>query len=131
MEAPMAKYRNDGSVTRILEGGRQVAPGSWGKTVGYAYPVHADFTIIEHDPSPIETLHEDVLPATLTGLAKYGEIIITNDSGLSIAIEFNEDDSHSLTIANGKTYPILQDKEIEKMEITGDGTGNVYVIGMK
>jgi len=125
----MPVYRNDTSETRTPSGGLSVFPGRLLVTQKYLRDPDG-LTLIEHGLSPIQTLHKEPPPASLTGLAKYGQIIIDNQSGNDITLVFNEDDEAPVIVHDRQPYPIEQELDIETLDITGDGVLNVYVYGL-
>jgi hypothetical protein len=129
----MAKYLNSSENRAALPGHGLVEAGELALVNKYVYPLPAAFELVDHSGTkpPWYTLYDGTVDdfEQLTGLAKYGTLTITNNTGNVIEVVVNEDNTNVLTILNGATWPIVQDKEIETMDVTGSGEGSFYVYG--
>ncbi|MBI4962508.1 MAG: hypothetical protein HY913_04465 [Desulfomonile tiedjei] len=124
----MPTYTNVSTTTKNLEG-VPLQPEQAGTIKKYLYPPNPNFELTSHGPAPWVTLHAAAAPVTLTGLSKYKSIQIKNASGAAITCVVNEDSSNPLAVLSGEIDKISQDREIEKLEITGSGGSPVYVYG--
>lgn len=127
----MPTYRNTAGTPKFFPAYGMVPAGASVVSGKYPYPLDQAFELVSYGEAPWVKLHADPLPAALTGLARYGQILIVNNSGESISVTANEDSPSTLVILDGHTYPIIQDREIEKLEITGTGAGVLYVYGLR
>lgn len=123
----MPTYTNIAESVHNL-GGMPIQPGQSGVIKKYLYPANPNFELTAHGPAPWRTLYDGSLPATLTGLAKYGQIVIVNDSGATISVTANEDTSNVRKIQANREVLITQDREIDRLDLTG--SGSVYVYGL-
>jgi len=127
----MPKYQNISGSAAFLPGYQVVAAGQYITVPRYVRPLPAAFTLLTHDDAPWVKLHAGVLPAALTSLAGYGQIVITNDTGDTVTVQANDDSTNVWTVLSGQTLPIEQDHELDKLDITGSGGSNLYVYGLE
>lgn len=127
----MPVYTNDSASTAFLEDYGNVEAGSIATVPKYAKNLDAAFSLTTHADAPWVKLHAGVLPVSISsGLAKYGQLLVVNDSGDDVTITANGDATNTLVVLDGATYPISQDREIDAITIAGAGGTNVYVYGL-
>lgn len=131
----MPTYRNITETIQQFQG-TAVAADALVYSPKYIYPIPGAPTapkweLVTHADSPITKLHDAVLPVELTGLAGYVQILITNNSGDVVSCVFNGDTDNSMKLLDGTSQPIDNEKDIDTLDITGDGTTSVYVYGVK
>ena len=88
----MPKYRNITDAPADLPGYGQVPAGMACTTNRnqYVWPLPAAFEIEEDSPSPIETLWDGPIAATiLSGLLPYVQFTVQNDSGAVLSVYLN------------------------------------------
>ncbi len=126
----MPTYRNDAATAKILPGCGIVEAGETGSLLTYLdYP--GDFTITEHDASPYVKLHAGTISATpITGVAKYAQVEIHNNSGDVLTVVINEDTSNQLYFVHTQIRVIENKHGIEQIELSGSGGGAVYIYGL-
>lgn len=128
----MPKYRNTSENSSPLPGYRSVEAGELVTVQKYVYPLPSAFELVDHSGTkpPWTTLYSGAVDdfEQLTGLAKYATITITNNTGDLIEVVANEDGDNVLPILNGATWPIVLDKDVETLDVTGSGEGSFYVL---
>jgi len=131
----MPSYWNSGDTRAVLPGYRGLEPDETVSVSKYVIlPDDSPIQLYSHEPYtlPSVKLHAGVLPVAITsGLAKYVQIEIVNESGAIITAVLNTDSNNSHVIPSGNFRTFNSDKEIEALSVTGDGTGNVYVYGFR
>ena len=132
----MLKYRNDGTKDQYLFGCGTVPVGQIASTPDGKYVTVFNkgdvWTIVDHAPSPWTTIHESILPVSVSsGLAKYSQIELINSTGGSITVVVNGDTANSRVIPDGQFRIIGQDREIDSLSVTGSSfSGAVYVYAL-
>lgn len=128
----MAKYLNSSESRAALPGHGLVEAGELALTTKYVYPLPAAFELVDHSGTkkPWVTEFSGSVDEfeQLTGLAKYATLTITNNTGDLIEVVANEDTANVLPILNGATWPIVLEKDIETLDVSGGGEGDFYVI---
>lgn len=122
-----------------LNKGGMVPAGGKVKSDGYIAGLDAAFEVVTHAPSPVKKLHASTIGdgITLTGLEAYRYIRVQNQSGADIVLTFNEDETDTQTMPNGKDQTFDNDSDengrmdFTKLVITGAGESNVLVNAWK
>jgi hypothetical protein len=126
----MAIYRNTAQAAKFFPDYGMIPAGEYVQSDKYPWPLDAAFELVQYGDAPWMKLHAAVPPATIAGLSKYGQILVVNNTGAVVSVKANEDATNVLAILDGHIYPIHQDHEIDKLEITGSGAGTLYVYGL-
>jgi hypothetical protein len=131
MATPYVTYTNETEDSVQLPDGTKYEPGQTRERAKY----HRDLlslSLMEQRWAPWKTLLAEPVPASVAGgLALYNQLIIVNGTGDDLTVVANEDDDNPLTLLADMTWPISQDREINTLEFEGDGSGNVYLYGMR
>jgi len=127
----MPVYRNTAEIAKFFPDYGMVPAGEYVTSKTYPWPLDVAFELVTYGDAPWVKLYADILDAELTGLSRYGQIFIVNNTGALVSVVANEDSSNPLVVLDGHVYPISQDHEIDKLTITGSGAGNLYVYGLE
>lgn len=127
----MPIYQNTSDESKFFPEYGNVAAGAYITSQTYPYPLDSAFVLTEYGDAPWVKLHAGVLPATLTSLAKYAQLLVVNDTGDLVTMAANEDATNTMVVLDSQTRTVEQDHEIEKLSITGSGGSNLYVYGLE
>lgn len=126
----MPTYQNTSDATAFLGEYGNVGTGQSVTVPKYVWPLDEAFTLTAHASAPWTTLHAGTPPAALTDLARYGRILIVNETGDIVTVKANDDSENVLTVVDGRTHLIEQEKDIDKLDIIGSGGSSLYVYGL-
>jgi hypothetical protein len=129
----MPTYTNTSLVAAPFPSVGMVAAGGSVATLKYLTDVPTGFELTAHTPYPkIPVLKFGDAPPSgaVTGLAGHAQIRVFNNSGADATVIINDDDANALIYPHGVIDLIENDRDIEQIEITGSGTGDVYVWGV-
>ena len=94
------------------------------------YPVPAGFELTGYGDAPWDELFADTPPAALTDLIEYSSLLISNDTGAVVSCVANGDTANPLPIMDKQSQSIELNDGVSTLDITGDGTGTLYVTGV-
>ena len=115
---------------KIFPGYGMVNPGDAPVvTEKFLDPTPNGFELTGYGESPWPSLHAAVLGdgVSLDSLTQYSQIVISNDTGAVIECVANEDTDNPFPIMNGMSFPFTLSNDVGSLDITGAGTGTLYV----
>lgn len=126
------RYKNNTAAAITAPGMLTVEPGAEATSRDGRYlPLASGLTVVIHRKAPWTTIHDAALPVSVTsGLAKYNQLVILNTSGDVVSLIVNGDSSNVRKIQDSRELIINQNREIDKLTITGSGAGSVALYGV-
>jgi hypothetical protein len=128
----MPTYKNNTTDTIVYEG-ISFPPGI--EKSMYKYVYHPDLTFIKHAPRvfPFRTLYEGTIggSTTLTGMSRYEELVVYNNSGNDLVITPNADSGNTMSIPQGDRRTFTINNRWYSISFSGSGAGNIYVYAVE
>ncbi len=126
----MPTYKNNGTVVRNIYLYGNVDPGATVQVPKYAWPIHPDFELVDHEPRanyPVKMYQGGLPSGTLTPLEAYGRLIISNQTTAAITVEFNDDNANAMSLPAGIITEMDLEKNYHSVALSGSGAGIVGV----
>lgn len=128
----MPTYHNTSDHDAVLTGYGHCAPGEMKIVQYYVYPLPTEFELIAHAPAPWRTLYAGTIGSAgvITDLERVGQVVISNNSGDTLAVVVNGDTANPVYVFQGLNHPITHSKEISILTLSGAGEGSVYIYAL-